>query len=60
MPTIKISMSTQTDEKRKAIIEALTNAASDATGIPTKSFTVYIDEYDRAAIGVDGVPLSEK
>jgi 4-oxalocrotonate tautomerase len=60
MPVIKVEITHRTKEKKKEIIEKLTQTMSEITNIPAESFLVYIDEYDRDNIGVGGIPLSER
>ena len=60
MPVIKIEITKQTKEKKKEIIERVTETMSDITDIPEEAFTIYVNEYEAESIGVGGVPLSEK
>lgn len=60
MPVIKVEIAKQTKEKKKEMIEKLTNVMNEITGIPPESFVVYINEYDFESIGTGGVQLSEK
>ena len=60
MPVIKIEISHQSKEKKKEMIEKLTQTMIEITNIPAQSFTVFIDEYDKDNIGVGGVQISER
>jgi 4-oxalocrotonate tautomerase len=60
MPVIQVEISTLTKEKKKEIIEKVTETMSEVTNIPKQAFTVYINEHDPDSIGVGGVPLSER
>lgn len=60
MPVIQVEISTLTKEKKKEIIEKITQTMSEVTNIPKQAFTVYINEHDTDSIGVGGVPLSER
>ena len=59
MPNITIQISKQTPEKKKAIIEKLTAAAAEATGIDPAKFVVFISEHETDAIGVGGKLLKD-
>lgn len=60
MPVITTQISKMTAEKKKELIEKLTDAASEVTGIPSASFVVFVDEYEHESIGVGGQTLAEK
>ncbi len=60
MPVIKVEITHRTKEKKKEIIEKLTQTMFEITNIPAESFVVYINEYDHDSIGVGGIPLSER
>ena len=60
MPVIKVEISKQTNERKKEMIEKLTNTMAEITNIPAQAFTVLINEYDKESIGVGGVQLSER
>ncbi len=60
MPVIKVDISKQTKEKKKEIIEKVTDVMSEVTNIPKQAFTIYVNEYETDGIGVGGVPLSER
>lgn len=59
MPVITIQISKTSPEKKKVLIEKLTNAAVEVTATPANYFTVFIEEYDGDSIGVGGQTLSE-
>ncbi len=60
MPVIKVEMTHQSKEKKKEIIEKLTQTMVEITNIPAQAFTVFINEYDAESIGIGGIPLSER
>lgn len=60
MPVINIKMGKITDEKKKELIEKITETGVEVTQIPESSFTVFVEEYDYANIGVAGQVLAEK
>jgi 4-oxalocrotonate tautomerase len=59
MPVITLGISPQTAEMKERLIERLTAAAAEVTGIPAQKFIVIIDETPKENIGVGGVPLSK-
>ncbi|MGE4318886.1 MAG: 4-oxalocrotonate tautomerase DmpI [Deferribacterales bacterium] len=59
MPSITIQISNQSPEKKKAIIEKLTAAAAEATGIDAGKFVVFISEHETDSIGVGGKVLKD-
>ncbi len=60
MPVIKVEIRKQTEEKKREMIEKMTEVMSQVTNIPKQAFTIYINEYEGDSIGVGGVPLSER
>ena len=60
MPVISVELTHQTKEKKKEIIEKLTQTMVEVTNIPAQAFTVIVNEHDPENIGVGGVPLSER
>lgn len=60
MPVVKLEMSSLTKEKKKEIIERVSETLSEITNVPKQAFVVLINEYDRDNIGVGGVQLSER
>jgi 4-oxalocrotonate tautomerase len=60
MPVIKVEMTHQSKEKKKEMIERLTQTMVEITNIPAQAFVVYINEYDADNIGTGGIPLSER
>jgi 4-oxalocrotonate tautomerase len=60
MPVIKVEMTYQSKEKKKEIIEKLTQTMVEITNIPAQAFVVYINEYDSDSIGTGGITLSER
>lgn len=59
MPTITIAMDQTSEEKKKQLIETLTNDASRITGYPPEFFYVYIQEYPAENIGAGGRTVKE-
>lgn len=59
MPAITIAMDHTSEEKKKQLIETLTNDASKITGYPPEFFYVYIQEYPAENIGVGGRTIKE-
>lgn len=47
-------------EKKKIMLKEITAAASKATGIPEKSFTIYLRETQHENVCVGGELLSER
>ena len=60
MPVIQVELTHQSKEKKKEIIEKVTQTMVEVTNIPAQSFTVIINEHEPEDIGVGGVPLSER
>lgn len=60
MPTVVISMKEGLDRAgKKALIENVTNAVSDTTGIRKEAVTIIIDEKSTDNFGNGGVQLTE-
>ena len=61
MPVIRIDIGRQglTAEVKKQLIERLTDAAVDVTGIPKQAFSAYINEYADENVGVGGITLDK-
>ena len=59
MPTITIAMDQTSEDKKKQLIEKLTNEASKITNYPPEFFYVYIQEYPTENIGVGGRMVKE-
>ncbi len=61
MPVIRIDIGKQglSIERKKQLIERFTDAAVEVTRIPKQAFTVLINEYDDANVGVGGVTLDK-
>jgi 4-oxalocrotonate tautomerase family enzyme len=60
MPVVKVGISKLTKEKKKEIIQKVSETLSEITNIPKQAFVVLIDEYDTDNIGVGGEQLSER
>ncbi len=58
MPVITLGISPQPADMKEPLIERLTAAAAEVTGIPAQKFIVIIDETPKENIGVGGVPLT--
>lgn len=60
MPVITVRMSRRPREMKRRLVEALTRAASETTGLPEAAFTVLIEELPKENIGIGGRLLDEK
>jgi 4-oxalocrotonate tautomerase len=60
MPEITMKIGKIPVEKKKELIQKLTQTAVEVTSIPASKYMVFIEEYDRENIGVGGVQLSPK
>ncbi len=60
MPVITMKMGKIPTNKKKELIEKLTQTAVEVTSVPASSYMVFIEEYDYDNIGVSGQMLSEK
>lgn len=59
MPTITIAIDSTSEEKKRQLVEILTNEASRITGYPPAFFYVYIQEYPAENIGAGGKTVKE-
>jgi len=59
MPSITIQLYKISTERKKALIEKVSQAAAEVTEIPVDKFFMYIDEYETDGIGVGGETLTE-
>lgn len=60
MPVITIDLGfMESRDKKEELVQALTDAAVSATGIPADKFIVFINEKDRDNIGIGGRLLSD-
>lgn len=59
MPSITIQLYKISNEKKKALIEKVSQAAAEVTGISVDKFFMYLDEYETDNIGVGGRTLTE-
>ena len=59
MPIVQVGMGIMTKEKKKELIERLTEVVSDVAQLPKQTITIIIDEKHADNIGVGGVQLSE-
>lgn len=60
MPVISLDIAPLSTEKKEELIRTLTKITSEITQIPEASFIVLINELPVDAIGVGGVPLSQR
>ncbi|MBM7870669.1 4-oxalocrotonate tautomerase [Clostridium pascui] len=60
MPFIQIDMGPSTKEKKKEVIEKMTNILSETISVPKQAITVIIRESNADNIGVSGEQLSER
>lgn len=60
MPFIQIDIGPSTKEKKKEVIEKMTNVLSEIISVPKQAITVIIRENDADNIGVAGEQLSER
>lgn len=59
MPVITIKTGITPPDQKKELIEKLTKSAVEVTSFPPEAFTVFIEEYEDASVGVAGQQLSE-
>jgi 4-oxalocrotonate tautomerase len=59
MPLIMFEGGTMDKDKKKELIQGLTETAAKVTGIRPQAFTIYIHENDHDNIGVGGEVLTE-
>lgn len=60
MPTIFFHGPALEKEKKKVFVQKLTELASEATGIPTNAFTIYLQEANHDSVSVGGKLLSDR
>ena len=62
MPVITMTLGRgqMTDQQKEKFITETTQQAAQLTGIPTQSFTVFIEELPTDNIGVGGMSLTKK
>ncbi|PKL60398.1 MAG: 4-oxalocrotonate tautomerase [Methanomicrobiales archaeon HGW-Methanomicrobiales-4] len=60
MPVISVERGPSTAEVKSELIKKLTKTAAEITKIPESAFVILIKEYPVDAIGVGGIPLSER
>jgi 4-oxalocrotonate tautomerase len=61
MPLVEIHMATgRTDDQKRALLEAVTEAVHTALGAPMESIRVWIHEFEPSAYMAGGQLLSEK
>lgn len=59
MPTITIALNKTSTEKKKQLVEKLSEEAAKITEIPIEHFVVYVQEHSHENIGVGGKTLKE-
>jgi 4-oxalocrotonate tautomerase len=59
MPVITIALDQTSEEKKKQLVENLTQEAAQITGYPAEYFFVYVQEYPAENIGVAGKTLKK-
>lgn len=59
MPVITVAMAKVENQKKKELIQRLTSAAVEVTGLPESAFTVFIQELDYHNIGIGGKALAQ-
>ena len=60
MPLITMKIGELSSQKKKELIEKLTQTAVEVTSIPASSYMVFIEEYELDSIGFGGQTISEK
>jgi 4-oxalocrotonate tautomerase len=61
MPLVEIHMATgRTDEQKRALLQAVTEAVHNAIGAPVESIRVWIHEFEPSAYMAGGQLLSER
>ena len=60
MPVISVELGPVSSEMKSELIKKLTKTTAEITKIPESAFVVLIKEYEINAIGVGGIPLSER
>jgi 4-oxalocrotonate tautomerase family enzyme len=60
MPVITMDSAALAPGVKTVLIRSLTRAAAEATGLPEASFIVLLRDLPADAIGIGGVPLSER
>lgn len=59
MPTIYFDGPELTIDQKRSLIHGMTQAASQATGLPMASFHVILDEHQYSNMGVGGELITE-
>ncbi|CAA7600674.1 Tautomerase enzyme [Acididesulfobacillus acetoxydans] len=59
MPTIHFDGPALTIDQKRSLIHGMTQAASQALGLPMAAFNVVLDEHERSNMGVGGELLAE-
>lgn len=59
MPTIHFDGPVLTIDQKRSLVHGMTQAASQAIGLPMAAFNVVLDEHERSNMGVGGQLLPE-
>ena len=59
MPTIHFDGPVLTIDQKRSLIHGMTQAASQAIGLPMAAFNVVLDEHEHSNMGVGGELLKE-
>lgn len=59
MPTIHFDGLELTIDQKRSLVHGMSQAASQATGIPMAAFSVVLSEHERSNFGVGGELLTE-
>ncbi|MDA8228298.1 MAG: tautomerase family protein [Desulfitobacterium hafniense] len=59
MPTIHFDGPILTMDQKRSLIHGMSQAASQATGLPMQSITVMLDEHEYSCMGIGGQVLTE-
>lgn len=59
MPTIHFDGPTLTIDQKRSLVHCMTQAASQALGMPMAAFTVVLDEHERSNMAIGGELLPE-
>ena len=60
MPTVMIHGPKMEKEKKAKVSQVITDALSEATGLPKPAIVVYFQEYERENVATGGVLLTDK
>lgn len=60
MPSITMELAKMSHEKKARLVEEVTRATVEATGLPAETVYVFIKENEPNNIGVGGILLSDR